>query len=113
TARRQIVSLYPDIRRSLGAADPQTSRRANAARAIFRTVRLRRRGQPHHHRATARVLDSLLHGLFLRKPLAPLPALPDPPLLGTMHPRDRFPGIYRTGARGDGVPLRPQPSGEE
>ena len=39
-ARRQVVSLYPDHRRPLGAADPQTSRRAIAARALFRTVRL-------------------------------------------------------------------------
>ena len=29
TARRQVVSLYPDHRRSLGAADPQASRRAD------------------------------------------------------------------------------------
>ena len=29
TARRQVVSLHPDIRRPLGAADPQTSRRAD------------------------------------------------------------------------------------
>ena len=35
TARRQIVSLYPDHGRSLGAADPQTSRRAIAAWLLF------------------------------------------------------------------------------
>ena len=34
-ARRQVVSLYPDHRRSLGAADPQASRRADAARATI------------------------------------------------------------------------------
>ena len=62
-ARRQVVSLYPDHRRSLGAADPQASRRAVAARTLFRAVRLGRRGQPHHHRAAARVPDPLLHRL--------------------------------------------------
>ena len=62
-ARRQVVSLYPDHRRSLGAADPQASRRANPARTIFRAVRLRRRGQPHHHGAAARLPDPLLHRL--------------------------------------------------
>ena len=32
TARRQVVSLYPDHRRPLGAADPEAPRRADAAR---------------------------------------------------------------------------------
>ena len=63
-ARRQIVSLYPDHRRPLGAADPEAPRRAVAARALFRPVRLRRRRQPHHHGLAARVPDPLLHGFF-------------------------------------------------
>ena len=33
----------------------------SAARALFRAVRLRRRGQPHHHGAAARLPDALLH----------------------------------------------------
>ena len=73
------------IRRPLGAADPQASRRAIAARAIFRAVRLRRRRQPHHHGAAARVPDPLLHRRLLRKPHPALPALSDPPLLGPLH----------------------------
>ena len=32
-----------------------------AARAIFRAVRLGRRGQPHHHGAAARIPGALLH----------------------------------------------------
>ena len=47
--------------RSLGAADPQASRRAIAARAIFRAVRLGGRGQSHHHGAAARLSGALLH----------------------------------------------------
>ena len=70
TARRQVVSLHPDIRRPLGAADPQASRRANQARTIFRAVRIRRRRQPHHHGAAARVPDPLLHRRLLREPHA-------------------------------------------
>ena len=109
TARRQVVSLYPDHRRPLGAADPQTSRRAIAARPLFRAVRQCRRRQPHHHGAAARVPDPLLHRRLLRKPHPALPALSNPPLLGPLHRRDRFPRLYRTGARGRRLPVRPQP----
>ena len=83
-----------------------------AARALFRSVRLGRRGQPHHHGAAARVPDPLLHRRLLRKPHPALPALPDPPLRRPLHPRDRFPRLYRAGARGDRIPVRPQPCGE-
>ena len=98
--------------RSLGAADPQASRRADPARPLFRTVRLGRRGQPHHHGAAARVPDPLLHRCVLRKPHAAVPALSDPPLLRPVHARDRFSRLYRTGARGERLPVRPQPCGE-
>ena len=95
--------------RSLGAADPQASRRAVAARALFRAVRLGRRGQPHHHGAAARLPGALLHRCVFRKPHPALPALSDPALLGAVHRRDRFSRLYRTGARGHGFPVRPQP----
>ena len=108
-ARRQIVSLYPDHRRPLGAADPETSRRAVAAGALFRAVRLGRRGRPHHHGAAARLPGALLHRRVLRKPHPALPALSDPALLRALHRRDRFSRLYRAGARGDGFPVRPQP----
>ena len=49
---------------------------------------------------------------FLRKPHAALPAVPDQALLGAVHRRDRFSRLYRTGARGDRLPVRPQPRGE-
>ena len=82
------------------------------ARPLFRAVRLRRRGQPHHHGAAARVPDPLLHRRLLRKPHPALPALSDPPLLRPLHRRDRLPRLYRAGARGERLPVRPQPSGE-
>jgi excinuclease ABC subunit C len=40
-------------------------RGAQRPRAIFRAVRLRRRGQPHHHGVAARIPDSLLHRRLL------------------------------------------------
>ena len=64
-ARRQIVSLYPDHRGPLGAADPQAPRRAIAARTLFRAVRLGRRRQSHHHGAAARLSGALLHRCVL------------------------------------------------
>ena len=79
---------------------------------LFRPVRLRRRGQPHHHRAAARLPDPLLHRRLLREPHPALPALPDPPLRRPLHRRDRFPRLYRARARGDRVPVRPQPGRE-
>ena len=53
---------------SLGAADPQASRRAHAAGPLLRAVRFGRRGQPHHQRAAARVSAALLLGLVFREP---------------------------------------------
>ena len=111
-ARRQIVPLYSHYRRSLGAADSKASRRADAARALFRAVRLRGRCGAHHHGAAARVSGALLHRFVLRKPHPAVPAVSNPALLGSLHRRDRFPRLYRTGARGDGVLVRPQPAGE-
>ena len=69
-ARRQIVSLHPDHRGSLGAADPQASRRADAPGRLLRAVRVRLGGQPHHHRSAARIPAALLLGRFLREPHA-------------------------------------------
>ena len=110
-ARRQVVSLHPDHRRSLGAADPQASRRALARRQLFRAVRVGVGGQPHDHGAAARVPAALLLGRLLREPHAALPAAPDQALLGALHPGDRFRGLRGAGARGQGVPLRQEPGG--
>ena len=89
-ARRQVVSLYPDHRRPLGAADPQASRRAQARRQVLRAVRLGLGGQPHHHGAAARLSAALLLRRLLREPHAAVPALPDQALLRPLHARDRF-----------------------
>ena len=110
-ARRQVVSLYPDHRRPLGAADPQASRRAHAARALLRAVRLGRRGQPHHHRAAARVPVALVLRRLLREPHAGLAcstrsSAARAPCTGEID----FRRLYRTGARGRRVSFRPQPS---
>ena len=88
------------IGRSLGAADPQASRRADAARALFRTVRFRRRGQPHHHGAAARVPDPLLHRFVLRKPhAAPACSTRSAAAPGRARARSIFPAIPNWCAR--------------
>ena len=89
-ARRQVVSLYPDHRATMGAADPQASRRAHRDGRLLRAVRLGLGGQPHHQRAAARVPAALLLGCVLREPHAAVPAVPDQALLGALHGRDRF-----------------------
>ncbi len=111
-ARRQVVSLYPDHRRSLGAADLQAPRRAQPSRAVLRSVRLGRRGQPHHHGAAARLPAALLLGRLLREPHPAVPAVPDQALLGPLHRRDRLRRICRAGARGQRVPVGAQPHRE-
>ena len=73
-ARRQVVPLYPDHVRSLGAADPQASRRAHPAGPLFRAVRFGLGGQPHHQRAAARVSAALVQRSVLREPHAAVPA---------------------------------------
>ena len=110
-ARRQVVSLYPDHRRSLGAANPQASRRALARGQLLRAVRLGVGGQPHHHGAAARVPAALLLGRLLREPHAAVPAASDQALLGAVHARDRVRRLRQAGARGQGVPLRQEPGG--
>ncbi len=64
----------------------------SAASALFRSVRLRRRRQPHHHGAAARLPDPLLHRFLLREPHEALPALPDPPLRRPCTREIDFPG---------------------
>ena len=88
-ARRQVVPLYPDHGRPLGAADPQASRRAHAPGRLLRPVRLGVGGEPHHHGAGARVPDALLLRSVLREPHAAVPAASDQALLGAVHGRDR------------------------
>ena len=78
-------------RGSSGAADPQASRRAHPAGRLFRPVRLGLGGQPHHHRAAARLPDPLLLGRGVREPHAAVPAASDQALLGALHRRDRSP----------------------
>ena len=71
--------------RSLGAADPQASRRAHPQGRLLRPVRLGLGGQPHHHCAAAGVPAALLLGQRLREPHAAVPAAPDQALLGALH----------------------------
>ena len=111
-ARRQVVSLHPDHRRSLGAANPQASRRAHAAGPLLRAVRLGLGGQPHHQCAAARLPVALLQRCLFREPHPAVPAVSDQALLGAVHRRDRLSRICRTGARSQCVPLRPQQGGQ-
>ena len=94
-ARRQVVPLYPDHRRPRGAGHLQASRRALAQGRLFRPLRLRRRGRPHHQCAAARLPAQDLHRQRLREPDAapPMPALPDQALFRPLHRRDRRRGL--------------------
>ncbi len=98
--------------RSLGAADPQASRRAHAAGQLLRSVRVGLGGQPHHHGAAARVPAALVLGRLLREPHAAVPAVPDQALLRSLHARDRFRRIRRAGARGERLPVGQEPCRE-
>ncbi len=111
-ARRQVVSLYPHHGGSLGAADPQASRRAHARGQLLRTVRLGLGGQPHRQRAAARLPAALVLGCVLRKPHPAVPALSDQALLGALHRRDRVSRLRRAGARSQCVSLRQEPRRE-
>ncbi len=111
-ARRQIVSLYPDHLGSLGAANPETSRRALAAGPVLRPVRLGVGGQPHRQRLAARVSVALVQRSVLRKPHPAVFALSDQALLGAVHQGDRVPRLCGAGARGQCVPVRPQQDGQ-
>ena len=59
-ARRQVVPIYPDHYRPLGAANPQASRRAHPAGPVLRAVRLGLGGQSHHQRAATGVSTALV-----------------------------------------------------
>ena len=82
-----------------GAADPEASRRAQPQGRLLRPVRLRRRRQPHHQHAGARLPAALLLGRRVREPHAALPAVPDQALLGALHRRDRPRGLRRRWSR--------------
>ena len=79
---------------------------------LFRTVRLGVGGQPHHQRAAARLPAALVQRSVLREPHPAVPAASDQALLGAVHQRSRLRRVFRTGARGRRLPLRPQPGGQ-
>ncbi len=100
-AGRQVAPLHPPHRRSRGAADRQASRREEAQGRLLRPVRERLGGEPHDQRAAAGLPAALVQRQLLREPHAPLPALPDQALLGTVHEGDlarRVPEARRGGA---------------
>ena len=94
-AGRQVAALHPAHRRPRGAAARQASRRAQAQGRLFRALRQRLGGEPHHQRAAARVPAALLQRQLLREPHAALPAVPDQALLRPLHAGDRVPRIMR------------------
>ena len=111
-ARRQIVSLYRDHDRSLGAANSQASRRAHPAGTLLRAVRFGLGRQPHHQCPAARVPAALMQRSVFRVAHAAVPALSDQALLGAVHARDRFQGLFGAGARGQRISVRTQQDGE-
>ena len=108
-ARRQELPLHPDLHRPPGGAARQAPRRALDPGRLFRSVRQRRRGVPHHERAAARLSAAHLLRQLLREPHPALPALPDQALLGPLHRRDRARRLRRAGRAGARLPVRPQP----
>ena len=60
-----------------GGAAHQASRCAQPQGALFRPLRQRLGGQPHHDGPATRLPPAHLLGFLFRQPLAPLPALPD------------------------------------
>ena len=108
-ARRQELPVHPDLHGPRSRAAHQASRRALDPGRLFRTVRQRRRGVPHHERAPARFSAAHLLGQLLRQPHPPLPALSDQALLRPLHRRDRARRLRRPGEGGEGLSLRPKP----
>ncbi len=84
-ARRQELSLYPDLHRASGGKAHQASRRAQSRRRLFRPVRQRRRGISHPQLPAAGVSPAHLLRQFLRKSYSAVPALSDQALLGALH----------------------------
>ena len=84
----------------------QASRRAQPQGRLLRPVRVGVGGQPHHHRAGARVPDPLVLGRRVREPHPAVPAVSDQALLGAVHRRNVTHRLRRAGARGARVPVR-------
>ncbi len=57
----------------------------------------------------ARVFAPILFGFIFRSTDAAVPALPDQALFGSLHARDRFRRLHRTGERGQRISLRSKP----
>ena len=106
TTSRSPISCH---RRSRGAAAHEASRRAQAQGRLFRPLRQRLGGQPHHQRAAARVPAALLHRQLLREPHAALPAVPDQALLGPLHAARSRSRTMRTSSPRRGPSCRASP----
>ena len=108
-ARRQELPLHRDHRRPSDPADHQASRRAQPDGRVFRPLRLRRRGQPHHRRPAARLPAAQLQRQHVRDAHAALPAVPDQALLRALRAAHLGGGLRRAGARGARLPDRQEP----
>ena len=96
-------------RRPCDPADHQASRRAQPDGRVFRSLRLRRRRQPHHRRAAARLPAAQLQRQHVRDAHAALPAVPDQALLRALRAAHLGGGLRRAGARGARLPDRQEP----
>ena len=77
-AGRQIAALYPRHQRmSAGRSSPSIAVAPQPQGALFRPLRQRLGGQPHHDGPATRLPPAHLLGFLFRQPLAPLPALPE------------------------------------
>ena len=99
-------SPYPDIRRSLGAADFETPRRADPPRPLFRSVRVCRRGQPTITALQRAFLIRSCTDSFFESRTCPCLLYQIRRCAGPCTREIDFPG-YTELVRGDRIPVRP------
>ncbi len=97
---------HPDLHGTSLSADQEASRQEVRKGQLLRSLRRRRRGQPHAEPVAEGVPAAQLLGRDVRKPHAPLPAVPDQALLCPLRGQDQPRGLCQPGRRRDSLPGR-------